>query len=377
MKFIARVQSMASEEVLRLVPPDTLARIKQKDETPLFRAYVIGEEGDASHEILGLGSRVLHWFRSAVTKIVDKLTFGTQLFHNHQEGTNEHKGRVPIGEIVGKTLRTIKDKLSAIAIAYIYPDFRNIPLDIASFEAEIKFPEKGNEVTDAEVIEITGIALGNSSVNKPGFAGATLLAEIRAFANNHPQGGGEMTLSEIQKAIQESKFRLSDVFDPRVMLNDPFISELIKEESEKLSRVKGYESRKAGELEAELKKIKEESEKQIKEKDGKIAQLELASATMRVGELFAKKKEERKLDERQTKFLEAKMKKFVPQKAEEVEKELDAYLDSQIDEFKTVAKDVFGIEEEKKTDAKGGEANVRKESGSASKYLDPDLSPLD
>jgi len=40
-----------------------------------------------------------------------------------------------------------------------------------------------DNVHDVDVGDITGIALGNSAVEKPGFAGATLLSQIQAFAN--------------------------------------------------------------------------------------------------------------------------------------------------------------------------------------------------
>ena len=39
-----------------------------------------------------------------------------------------------------------------------------------------------DSVHDIDVGDITGIALGNSAVEKPGFAGATLLSQIQAMS---------------------------------------------------------------------------------------------------------------------------------------------------------------------------------------------------
>jgi len=83
---------------------------------------------------------------------------------------------------VGKAIKTIQSKVNAIAITYIYPEYRGLPLDVASIEADVNI-NPDDSVHDVDVGDITGIALGNSAVEKPGFAGATLLSQIQAFAN--------------------------------------------------------------------------------------------------------------------------------------------------------------------------------------------------
>jgi predicted transcriptional regulator len=127
---------MASDEIMQYIPPATLEKIQASDEHPLYRAYIIGEEGNATPRIVGEGSRVLNWMRSAISAMVSKLQFGTKIFFNHGE-TNEHQGRTVVGELVGKALEYVKGKMQAIAIAYIYPDQRDKPADAASIEAEI------------------------------------------------------------------------------------------------------------------------------------------------------------------------------------------------------------------------------------------------
>ncbi len=80
MKFIAKLQQMASSEIINIIPKDVLEDIKQKDPHPLFQAYVVGHEGEAIGEEVGVGLRVLNWFSSAINKIWKKLNYGTKIF---------------------------------------------------------------------------------------------------------------------------------------------------------------------------------------------------------------------------------------------------------------------------------------------------------
>jgi hypothetical protein len=180
MKFTAKLQQMASSEILSIIPKDVYDNIKQRDEHPLFQAYVVGHEGEATGYMVGVGARVLNWFSSAINKIWKKLKYGTKLFHGHNTDSS-HEGRQSIGEVVGKAVKTIQSKVNAIAIAYIYPEYRDLPLDVASIEADVRI-NPDSSVQDVDVGDITGIALGNSAVEKPGFAGATLLSELQAMS---------------------------------------------------------------------------------------------------------------------------------------------------------------------------------------------------
>ncbi len=180
MKFIAKLQQMASSEILNIIPKDVYDNIKQVDPHPLFQAYVIGHEGEATAKMVGIGKKVSHWFSSAINKIGQKLKYGTKIFPCHNVDSS-HEGRQSIGEVVGKTVRTIQDKVNAIAVMYIYPEYRNLPFDIASIEANVRINPDDN-VHDVDVGDITGIVLGNSAIEKPGFAGATLLSSIQAMS---------------------------------------------------------------------------------------------------------------------------------------------------------------------------------------------------
>lgn len=180
MKIIAKLQYMESSEIIDIIPKDVLAEIKSRDPHPLFQAYIVGHEGEVTGNMVGIGKRMMNWFSSAINKLWEKLQYGTKIFHGHNVDSS-HEGRRSIGEVVGKAVKTIKDKVNAIAITYIYPEFRDLPLDVASIEADIKISDSDG-VHGVDVGGITGIALGNSAIEKPGFAGATLLSSIQAMS---------------------------------------------------------------------------------------------------------------------------------------------------------------------------------------------------
>ena len=180
MRFTAKLQQMAASEIINIIPNDIYEEIKQRDPHPLFQAYVVGHEGEATGTMVGLGSKVLNWFSSAINKLWQKMKYGTKIFHGHNIDSS-HEGRQSIGEVVGKAIKTIQDKVNAIAITYIYPEYRGLPLDVASIEADVRI-NPDDSVHDVDVGDITGIALGNSAIEKPGFAGATLLSQIQAMS---------------------------------------------------------------------------------------------------------------------------------------------------------------------------------------------------
>ena len=129
--------------------------------------------------MLGIGSVVKRWVKSAIQMMADRLKIGTKVFGYHG-ADNKHQGRVAIGEIVGKAIQTIGNKFSVIGIAYVRPEYRKQNYDIASVEADITLDKKTNEVVDIK--EITGVALGNSTIHKPGFPGATLQGALQEMA---------------------------------------------------------------------------------------------------------------------------------------------------------------------------------------------------
>ena len=366
MKFRATILEMASSEIMQHIPASVYEEIKTRDSHPVFRAYVIGHEGISEGKVVGHGNIVKRWYSSAISKIVDRLQYGLKIFHDHAE-TNVHKGRQVIGHIVGKTKKVINDNLSAIAIAYIKPEYRNLPLDVASIEADVILnDDKDRGVFDADVQDITGVALGNSAVNRPGFPGATLLSQIQAFANQSQfqhQGGGEMTtINDVRDFIKAENLKPSDIYGLGDLTKDPMIEEHI--EQAKKGALKGeYEHRKRDEMgfDKTKEKLLEDHNAAIKAKDDLIAKLQGENIQSKTGEWLGKQQDKRQLDEKQMKFINLNLPKFKPEDPEKAEDEFNKFLDDRIDDLSKISKDVFGVEaEEKKDKAPGGDPKDNK-----------------
>jgi len=394
MRIPARYQAMAEDELLAMIPASEYKRIKEQDPNPLFKAYVIGHEGIGTGKLIGAGTIVSRWFRSAIEALYRKIQAGIKLFHDHGE-TNEHERRIPIGEVVGKALRTIKEKLSTIIVAYIKPDFRGIPLDVASIEADIIFKKDekiGTYTSDVE--RVTGIALGNSAINRPGFPGATLLAQVQAFAKktNHTQHreGEEMeplTVEEIREFLKTAKdVEPSDLFTTEALTKDPVFVGQVDLERRRAVRGVLNDHRKRDldrELDDESSEVTKKLEKENKELKDSLAKKDSEIALGKIPSLFKKEAETRKLTDQQKKFIEPRLDRFKPTAADKTEAEFKSHLDRELDEFKTTA-ELFGIKIE--APAVKAEGDGKDKTGAAApgpeagtiedKYLDPAQNPM-
>lgn len=202
MRFRATLQCMADSEIKDMIPASKIEEIKKKDANPVFKVFAIGHEGEARGYLVNVGNIVKRWFQSAIRKLHDKVSVGLKMFHGHGKD-NETAGRVPIAEVVGKKLKEIDGKLTSMVACWIYPEFKNTPLDVASIEADIAIDEdkeKGYIVQDVD--SVTAIALGNKNVETPGFAGATLLGSLQAFARERGIDRGYGIESKIQLGFE-------------------------------------------------------------------------------------------------------------------------------------------------------------------------------
>jgi len=360
----ATILEMASSEILGHIPANIYEDIKSQDSNPVFRAYIIGHEGESEGMVVGSGNIIKRWFASAIEKIVERLQFGTKIFHEHAK-TNIHTGRSQIGEIVGKAKEIINNKLSAIAIAYIKPEYRNLPLDVASIEADIYLSGDQNKgIYDADVEDITGIALGSSAVNRPGFPGATLLSQIQAFAQSqYNVGGGDMdiTINGVRGFIKAESLKPSDIFGLGDLTKDPMIEAHIEEQ--KKEAIKGeYEHRKRDEQGFDKTKegLVKEHEEKIKEKDELIDKLNQESIQAKTKDWFEQQKEKRELNDEQAKFINRSLSKFKAEDPEKAEDEFNKFLDDQIDELNGIKKDVFDEEPPKDEKTDGGDPSKKK-----------------
>jgi len=162
-----------------------------------------------------------------------------------------------------------------------------------------------------------------------------------------------ITKDEMKALIKEEKILPSDLFGVEMLTEDPlvksYVTTAVKElkgklEGEYLNRQRKTEG---------FDKTREELEEQAKEKDEEIKKLKTAGAKRDAVDLFTSKIKERKLDEKQTQFIEAKQADFVSEDPEKIDKEVDTFMDDSLKEYNKTAK-IFGHETEEKIEPKGG-----------------------
>ncbi len=386
---------MARNEIEELVGRGTIAQIKKTDPHPLFLAFAVGHEGDANGNLIGVGNVVKKWFRDTIRRLYEKIRTGLEVFSGHVEDSNSHFGRDAIGKVVAKQLIDDYYGQTVVAVCYIYPEYRTQRLDVASIEADLDMDLEGNgQLVVRDVREITGIALGNSQYNKPGFPGATLLGQLQAFEPKDKERNLKLSPEELKRAIQEAGLSPQDVFDPEDLDAEPFDSRRSKERNGRADMAAErifYENRELKRQLADARQKLATAEgnvqtltNKITEHEATIATTAKANATNKAkGDLFEKAVTERKLDDRQKKFIQARLSKFTVQKPEDVDKEFSAYLDHEIDEYKALAQDVFGTatppdkKTETQTQDKGtGPTNTPPASPDLPEALDPAKNPF-
>ena len=348
----AELQNLAKREILEMVPVDTLARIKETDSNPEFKVFCVGHEGVANAQELSFGGKVVkayHYVKNMIFKLGDKLQYNTPIFHNHGD-TNDQSSREKIGELVSKSVKMVGDKLSALVVTYIYPQFKKLDLDIASVEGEVEYTPKGISSGDViDIHKITGIALGSSKMNTPAFPGATLLGTLQAFSKES-KGDEKMTKEEILEAIKEGKFKVGDLFSKEEILETDIVKTDHKDAHDHARRVEKQ-------LGDEREKIISLT-KSIEEKDGKLKVLNEQVSRTQVGVLFTKSNEARKFNDKQKAFIERRLSTFRSDKSgDELQLEFDKYLDKEILEFGEVAK-MMGVKVEETTPPATGTPNT-------------------
>ena len=155
--------------------------------------------------------------------------------------------------------------------------------------------------------------------------------------------GETITKSEIKDVIKEGGLKPSDLFSNDDLTDDPFVKGFVKD-AEKAASSGEYAHRKRTDTKFDTER--EDWEKKDKEKDDEIKKLKVKDAKRDAVDLFATKIKERKLDKQQSQFVEKKQKDFTPDDIENLDKEVDKFMDGAVEEFKETAK-IFGVKTEK------------------------------
>jgi len=259
-------------------------------------------------------------------------------------------------------------------------------LDVASIEADLWIDPKEKGFSDVDVKNISGIALGNSRKNAPGFPGATLIGELQAFYQSHQfndRGGNmeDITVSDIRRVIKSEGLNPSDLFGLGTLMKD----ENVADEIEKLTKeaVTGeYKHRKRDEEGSD--KAREKFEKTIEDKDAEIKKLNLKIISKsKAKDDFDKLITDRKIDGKKKEFIENKFgKDFELKEEDKMKEELDKFIDSQVDDFNETAK-IMGVkieeetkEEKEENKDKGGSPDEKKSDSKTNELLDPEKNPF-
>jgi hypothetical protein len=340
-----QLQQMAESEVLEMIPAETIQRIRAKDQHPEFRVFSLGHEGEANANVLGHGMKILKYAKDIIVQMFNRVKYGLPTFNRHDPNTNAHTNREVVGEVVGKTLKTIQGALHTLAAVYIRPEFRGHDLDIASIEGDFEAEEaQDGSMGVVNLSQITGIALSNHAIDTPGMPGATLQAALQMFTQKYGRVQQmAMTKEQIKAAILEAGLKIEDVFTGE---------EIVATEPAKKAKQTEYEWAKR--IETKLGEAREENAKL----QGKITALEGEKATLAekanqstVKDTLAGIATERKLDPKFTAFAEKNLRNFKSTKTgDEFKAELEKFVDVTAKDYVEMGK-LYGFEAKVTTEA--------------------------
>ena len=345
---------MSEPEIAEIVDKGWLARIKAGgDPHPLIKAFTVAHEGDSDIRLDGILMPV-KWMRRAVGWIRDGLALHTPVFQHHgPPGDNSHQGRTKIGEVVGKALTNIGNKVATVAAMYIYPQHRELPLDVASLEADIQFASEGDSIWPTAINNITGIALASSADGaRPGFPDATLIGAVQAFA----EGATTVNKTEVKAAVSSLGLAPEDLFTQDQLTGSDAVRQFVIGEKHNL-----YEH---------VQRLERERDKRISEIDklneshaAEVAKLKQDVMARSGAAVFTKIAAERGLDEQEIGIVNLHLGAFTSTATDEqgLIVDMNKFVDNTLE---TLAKtrEVLGVKTESKAESSTGEAKSKAES---------------
>ena len=189
-----------------------------------------------------------------------------------------------------------------------------------------------------------------------------------------------VTIDQLRELVKADKVKPSDIFGADMLTEDPVVKGIVDSETKRATAGE-YAHRKR--TEEGFDKTRAELEKKLQERDTAVQQLKLEAAKGKVGAIFDKAKGERKLSERQVKFVKARLDRFSPKEIDKLDDEFKSFLDGEIDEEAKLAK-LYGIDgaDGKDKDAGGkqdqltGPDKTQPAPDAKSKYIDPKTNPF-
>ncbi len=349
-QYLSAQQIQAASQIVldEVVDASSLRNIKARDPHPEIRLYSIGHEGEANLHLPGIGTKTFTWIQAAVQAIGDRLNIGTAVFDRHNPDTNSHEGREQIGEVVGKIVKKVGDRLNTLAAIYVYPAFKSRPLDIASFEAEIEFDHDEYQAWPRSINSISGIALGNSGTDNPAFAGATLLGAVQAFvqAFEGEFGDDKMNKSDVLQAVKDLGLKPSQVFDIGDIMVDSAVATKVRDGVADLTQKSDRLVRERDEAKGQIVKLENTNAETTK----KLQQHTMLSKSVTVLDAVLADPE-CKLGDKAKLFVKRNLKTFstTAEDDDALKVDLGKFVEGAAKEYNELAIDVFGVEADKNT----------------------------
>jgi hypothetical protein len=274
-----------------------------------------------------MGNQILRWTRAVIHRLASKIKEGTKFFIAHEDNTNSHENREPVGEIISSYVDTIGGKLSNVIIGHFPEQEKVKEMDVCSVEAELQVTDEDNSFV-GDVTDVTGVALGNSEKEHPAFPGALRLGAVQCFENKPGEGEKEMaeqiTFQMVVDAVKKMNIHPRQLFTLADLQDD---------------REFGKEFEKISTLEAENERLKVENADISKKSQESVKLSQTATAENRLME---------KLKEGFTDVQKTFIKKqFRPEKMEDLSDEaLDTFVVDAKKDFAETAKLFGGVKDE-------------------------------
>jgi len=213
---LAELRAFKDFDIMSHIDPDILAKIKERDPHPFFKAYAIAHEGTSTPRVIGEGAQKIDWPRKAIQSIKGAIKKGIKFFSGHNED-NSIEGRPYLGRIVGSAEIEIDGKLHSVAIGYFNPKHRNEVknYDVCSMEAVWNLVKQGGRVVGDTIHKLTGIALANGQEEAPAWSGAKELAMVQAFEAKEKEVvemPEEIKFNDVQSWIKDHVVHPSQLF---------------------------------------------------------------------------------------------------------------------------------------------------------------------
>jgi len=170
---------LSQDEILSMIPKDTLAGLRKSNPHPYFRAYSICHEGVAKPRLIGEESHPIIWLRRAIQSIKNVVSKGVKFFSGHNS-TNKNQDAHEVGEVVASKEMEINGELHHVVVGYFPKPEEVKDFDVCSHEGEWDLIGDGKNWIANKLESLTGIALMDSSKTAPAFDGAQMLGMVQA-----------------------------------------------------------------------------------------------------------------------------------------------------------------------------------------------------